>query len=75
MAQRHKLQIGLYATPAGRGLYTKLGFKKLATAFVQMPDEKESVSMTVMKWYPKPEGVVRAMKIVKKILICGNDAE
>lgn len=78
VAQRHNLQIGLFATPSGRGLYTKLGFKKLTTAFVQMPDEKESVSMTVMKWFPKGEGedmAGRAMKVVKKILTCGTNAE
>lgn len=56
VAQKYNLQIGLFATPSGEDLYTKLGFKELTKAFVQMPDEKESVSMTVMKWYPKEEG-------------------
>lgn len=58
VAQEHNLQIGLLATPSGQGLYTKLGFKELIRAYVQMPEEKDSVSMTVMKWYPKGDSIV-----------------
>jgi hypothetical protein len=58
VAQEHKLQIGLFATPSGEALYKQLGFKELTKALVQMPEEKGSVSMTVMKWYPKEEGIV-----------------
>jgi hypothetical protein len=57
LKSRSQLQIGLFATPSGLGVYTKLGFKELDVAFVRMPDEKESVSTTVMKWYPR-EGLV-----------------
>ncbi|OKL62720.1 hypothetical protein UA08_01364 [Talaromyces atroroseus] len=75
VAQKHNLQIGLFATPSGRGLYTKLGFQKLTTAFVQMPEEKENVSMTVMKWYPQPQKAPgQALNAVKRLLFCGVDS-
>jgi predicted acetyltransferase len=59
VAQKHKLQIGLLATPSGQALYSQLGWKELTRAVVQMPKEKEkeSVSMMVMKWYPKEESI------------------
>jgi len=57
VAQKHRLQIGLLATPSGWALYSQLGWKELTRAVVRMPEEKESVSMTVMKWYPKEDSL------------------
>lgn len=58
VAQKHSLQIGLLASPMGQGLYAKLGFKVLKVALVRMPEEKEGVDVTFMKWYPEGKGLL-----------------
>lgn len=52
IADKHKLAIGLFATPSGHSLYKELGFKELKMITVQMPNENESVTMACMKWRP-----------------------
>ena len=51
LAEKHGLDIGLFATPSGRTLYRELGFTEMKQIKVQMKGEDESVSMTCMRLY------------------------